>query len=130
MSCAAAAAAAAVPDSLERYAEVADALQLGGKTLEDKVSRCVESCMHTVTQWFDMCHQDVLWSCAPRNATEGICSWLVACDVTWLHCLVAVAQVIRLIEAVEGLKAQLDAFLTFLSKHLHDIATLHVLLCR
>jgi hypothetical protein len=32
-----AAAAAAVPDSLERYAEVADALQLGGKTREDKV---------------------------------------------------------------------------------------------
>jgi hypothetical protein len=26
-----------VPDSLERYAEVADALQLGGNTREDKV---------------------------------------------------------------------------------------------
>ncbi|WIA11632.1 hypothetical protein OEZ85_011735 [Tetradesmus obliquus] len=33
----------AVPDSLERYAEVADALQLGGKTLEDKVIRLIEA---------------------------------------------------------------------------------------
>jgi hypothetical protein len=97
----------AVPDALERYAEVADALSLGGKTKEEKV-RGKERTYEIRVGANRVCPiascSMVGRGCNQRDGHVmgctfgGLCSRSCCHPCCWL-------QVIKLIEAIEKLKA-------------------------
>lgn len=109
----------AVPEALTRYAEVADALGLGGTTKEEKVRARARVCVSVRACALARArtHGQAARRLRAAHVAAAAASAVAASDADWrrLPALPArpparapAAQVIKLIEAVEGLKAAVD----------------------